>query len=171
MRTGVPHGEPLTDGAADERLTTGGTEQDHVAADDVVFGEESLRCAFGGTQHDPATGQTLADIVVGVAVHPQRDTARQERTEAIAGRAVEGDVDGAVRQAFAAIGFRHLMAQHGSDRAVGIGDLHRELHRRTRIQGLPASDDQLLIQSLVQTVILTRTAVQILVHEGRVSLM
>ena len=125
---------------------------------------------FGGTQHDPATGQALADIVVGVAVHPQRDTPRQERTEAVAGRAREGDVDGAVRQAFAAIGFRHLVAQHGSHGAVGIGDLHRELHRRARIQGLPASDDQLLIQRLVQTVVLARTAVQVLVHEGRVGL-
>ena len=35
---GVAHGEPLTDHAAQECLAAGGAEQDHVAADDVVFG-------------------------------------------------------------------------------------------------------------------------------------
>ena len=31
---------------------------------------------------DPAAGQALADVVVGVALEPQRDAARQERAEA-----------------------------------------------------------------------------------------
>ena len=54
-----------------------------------------------GADHDPAAGEALADVVVGVALEPQRDARGHERAERLAGRAGEGDVDGAVGQALA----------------------------------------------------------------------
>ena len=40
-----------------------------------------------GADDDPAAGEALADVVVGVALEPQRDAPRQERAERLAGRA------------------------------------------------------------------------------------
>ena len=56
-----------------------------------------------GPDHDPAAGQALADVVVGVALEPQRDAARQERAERLAGRPDEGQVDRVVGQPVAAV--------------------------------------------------------------------
>ncbi len=162
--------ESFADHAAQERLAAGGAEQDHVAADDVVLGDVVDRGVVRRPHHDAPAGQTLADVVVGVAVDPQRDTPGQECTEAVARRAVERDVDGAVRKTLPTIGFGDLVAEHGADRPVDVRDRGREADRRPRVQGLAALGDQLLVQRLVQPVVLTRTAVQVLVHEGRLRL-
>ena len=68
---GVADREPFADHAAQEDLPAGGAEQDHVAADDVVLGDVVLRRVVRRPHHDPATGQALADVVVGVAVDAQ----------------------------------------------------------------------------------------------------
>ena len=68
------------------------------------------------------------------------------------------------------MGFGQLMAEHGADRSVDVGDLGGEAYRGSRVESLTTLHDQLLIEGLVQSVILTRTAVQVLVHECRVRL-
>ena len=80
-------------------LAAGGAEQDDVAADDVVLGDEAFGCTQRRTQHEASTGQALADEVVGVTVQAQRHADGHERTETVAGRTGERDVDGVVRQA------------------------------------------------------------------------
>ena len=48
----------------------------------------------GGRGDDQlAAREPLADVVVGVAAHPERDPAGQERPEALPGAAVELQVD------------------------------------------------------------------------------
>ena len=53
----------------------------------------------GRPHDDPAAGEALADVVVGVALEPQGDAGRQERAEALPGRPGERVVDGAVVEA------------------------------------------------------------------------
>jgi hypothetical protein len=70
---GVAHAEPLAHHAAQEDLAAGGAVADDVAGDDLLLG---AKVALGGGPHDqPAAGQALADVVVGVAVEAQRDAA------------------------------------------------------------------------------------------------
>ena len=109
--------------AAQEGLAAGGAEQDHVAADDVLLGDVVRGRIVGRPDHQASTRQALADVVVGVAVDAQRDALGHERAEAVAGRTVERDVDGAVRKPLSAIDLGHLVAEHGADRAVDVGDL------------------------------------------------
>ena len=96
-RAGVADAEPLPDLAADEELTRRRAVRDDVAGDDVVLGDERA-CAVG-PDHDPAAGEALAEVVVGVALQPQGDAGRQERAEALPRRTRERDVDRAVGQA------------------------------------------------------------------------
>ena len=84
---GVADAEAFADLAAQEDLAARGAVADHVAGDDVVLGRE--RVGAVGPDDDAPAGQTLADVVVGVAVQAQRDAGRQERPEALAGGAVE----------------------------------------------------------------------------------
>src|SRR5690606_20512750 len=119
-RPGVADAEPLADLAAQEHLAAGGTVGEGVAGDDAVLGE--VVGAAVGTDNDPAAGQALADVVVGVALQPEGDTARDEGAEGLAGRAGEGDVDGVVGQTGAAELPGHLVAEHGADRAVDVAD-------------------------------------------------
>ena len=65
---GVAHAEPLADDAAEEDLAAGGAVQDHVAGDDVLLGDVARRRVVRRAHHEPAAGQALADVVVGVAV-------------------------------------------------------------------------------------------------------
>ena len=55
--------------------------------------------AARGIDDDAAAGETLADVVVGVAFEGQRQALRDEGAEALAGRALEGEADGVVGQA------------------------------------------------------------------------
>ena len=57
----------------------------------------------GGAHDEPAARQALADVVVGVAVEPQRDALGHEGAEALAGRAGERDLDRVVGQPVAAV--------------------------------------------------------------------
>src|SRR3954462_11805105 len=93
---GVADAEALADDAADEHLAGGGAVQDDVAGDDLLLGGE--RRVGGRPYGDPATGQSLADVVVGVADQAQRDPARDEGAERLPGRTGERDVDRVVGQ-------------------------------------------------------------------------
>ena len=76
---------------------------------------------------DLAAGQALADVIVGVAFQRQRHAARHERAEALAGRAVEVQLDRVVGQARGAVAPRHLAAGDGADDAVDVADRQRPL--------------------------------------------
>ena len=71
---------------------------------------------------EAAAREALADEVVGLAFERQRDAARQERAEALAGRAGEADADGVVGQARAAVAPGHLVAEQRPGRAIGVAD-------------------------------------------------
>ena len=68
---GVADAEPLPHVAAEEHLAGRGAVADHVARDDLLAGVEGGRPV--GPDDDPAAGETLGDVVVGVALEPQRD--------------------------------------------------------------------------------------------------
>src|SRR4029079_19367578 len=87
---GVADAEALTDDAADEQLTARRPISDDVAGDDVFFGHER-RPPIGMDADSPAA-QTLADVVVGVALESQLDARGDEGTEALPGRAAQTDL-------------------------------------------------------------------------------
>ena len=74
-RAGVAHAEPLADDAAQERLAAGRAVEDDVAGDDVLLGDEVGVRRRRRAHDEPAARQALAEVVVGVAVEPQRDAA------------------------------------------------------------------------------------------------
>ena len=74
---GVADAEALADDAAQEDLAAGGAVDDHVAGDDVLLGGE--RAPAVGAHDDAPAGEPLADVVVGVALEPQRDAAAARR--------------------------------------------------------------------------------------------
>ena len=100
VRAGVAHAEPLADAAAQEDLARR-SRRSAITLPAMIcsLGVEGRRPV--GAYDDPAARESLADVVVGVALEPQRDAARQERAERLAGRADEGEVDRAVGQALA----------------------------------------------------------------------
>src|SRR6185437_11859637 len=83
VRAGVANREPLADHTAQEGLTAGGPEQNHVAPDDVVLGDIAFRGIVGRPHHDSPTGQTLADVVVGITVDTQCNPLGHEVPEAV----------------------------------------------------------------------------------------
>ena len=105
---------------------------------------------------DPPAGQALADVVVGVALEPQGDAARQERAEGLAGGAGEGDVDGVVGQAGAGVPLGDLVAEHGADGAVDVADRQLDAHRGAVFEGVGGELDQLVVERLVEAVVLRR---------------
>ncbi len=80
-RAGVAHAEPLADDAADEALAARRAVEDHIAGDDVLFGDEIGMAVPRRSHHDPSARQALGEVVVGIALEAQRDALRYERTE------------------------------------------------------------------------------------------
>ena len=89
--------ESFGSASAEEGLAARGTVEHDVADQDVLFRHE--RAFRGRIDDDASAGESLADIVVGVPTQFQRDAVGQKRPETLAGRTVEFDVDGVVRQA------------------------------------------------------------------------
>src|SRR5699024_7545595 len=106
---GVAHAEAFPDQAAEPDLTGGGPVPDHVPGDDVVLGDPAG--VPRRVHHDPATGQTLAEVVVGVADQPERQATRDEGAEALSPGSVEGQLDGVVGQPMSGGAAGDLVAQ------------------------------------------------------------
>ena len=71
---GVADAEPLPHPAADEHLARRRAVPDDVAGDDLLVRREGRGPVRA--DHQPPAGQPLADVVVGVALEPQRHSTR-----------------------------------------------------------------------------------------------
>ncbi len=158
--TGVAHAEALADDAADVRLARRRAVQHHVPGDDVLLGRER-RVAIGA-QHEVAAREPLADVVVGVALEPQRDAVRHEGAEALPGRAAQLHVDGVVGQAHAAVALRDLGAEQRADGAVHVADRRLDVHGPTEVERGLRLLDELLVERAVEAVILLLRAEEVL---------
>src|SRR2546422_10779014 len=93
----VAHGEPLAGHAPHVGLAARRAVERDVADDDVGLGHEGR--AAGRVDDETSARQTLAPVVVGVALERERDAAGEERAEGLAGGAREMKLDSVVGQA------------------------------------------------------------------------
>ena len=77
----VAHTEALAYLAIDVQLARGGTVETGVAGNDIVFRMEVLMAAAGGQYRDASAAQTLAEVVVALALQPDVETAHGEGTK------------------------------------------------------------------------------------------
>ena len=110
--------------------------------------------ALGLAYDDAAARQSLADVVVAVAGQLDRHAARQESTEALARGADELHRNRVVGQPRMAGTPRDLAREHGAHRAVDVGDRQLDPDRLAGVERRLRRLDQLVIESLVETVIL-----------------
>ena len=101
----------------------------------------------GADDDDPAR-QALADIVVGVAEHLQRDALAQERAQGLPRRTAQPDGDVPVRQLRHAKRPRDLARQPGTDRAVGVADRIGQLHLLAAAEHCGGVLDDLRVQAV-----------------------
>ena len=87
-------------------------------------------------------------------MQPQSDAARQERAERLARRAGQRHLDGVVGQPVSAPPPGQLAAEHRADGAVHVADRQLQPDGRALGQRPLSQQDQGVIQSRVQTVIL-----------------
>ena len=121
----VPDGEPLAGPAPEEGFAAGRPVERHVAHDHVLGPRETGLRRRGDDQL--AAGESLADVVVGVAPDAERDAPGQEGPEALAGAAGELEVDRVLAEPVLAVLPRDEVAEQGADRPVPIGDRQRSL--------------------------------------------
>ena len=121
-------------------------------------GCECVRRAYD----EPSTGQALAEVVVGVAVQAQRDAARDERTERLAGRPGEQHLDRVVGQALGTEPLGHLVTEDRADRAVDVADRQLERHRRAVRERAFAQLHERLVERAIEAVVLRLGAVAVL---------
>src|SRR5262249_28959391 len=128
----VAHRESLSGQPGGVELAAGGAVEHGVSDDDVLLRREA--CSGRGTHDDPAAGEALADVVVGVALELERDSRRQERAEALACRALEAYADAVVRKARGAADAGDLPGEHRSDGAMSVLDREHDEARRSALE-------------------------------------
>ena len=158
LDAGVADTEALARHTADENFALGRTIQRDVADDHVLF-----RCKGAGRrriQDQFATAQALAEVVVGVAFEREGHALGHERTEALACTALEGDLDGVLRQAGGAALASQFSAGDGSGDAVDVADRQGRLDLFAPLNGRSAQRQQLGdVQRLVDAMVLDHLAV------------
>src|SRR5690606_23590276 len=150
--TRVAHGETLTRHTIEVGFAFQRTVEHGVAGNDVFRTEaaEIIR----GTHNDSATGKALAHVIVGFADQVQSNAVRQEGPKALAGSAVQLNMDCVVRQAFMPIAPCDFPGEHGANAAIPVTHRGNEGNRFAFFQGWLAAGDELVVQRLVQIVIL-----------------
>src|SRR3954471_1282539 len=125
LDAGVAHREALPREPAEERPAAGRAVQDRVADHHVLLGHirRVLRRAHG----QDAARETLARVVVGVAVEHQRHAAHQPAAEALPAVAARAHDDRVVRQALGPVAPRDLARQEPADTAVLVLHPHLDL--------------------------------------------
>src|SRR5262249_53183140 len=116
----VAHAEALARQAANVRLAARGAVKGNVA-DNHVF-HRAVGGLFGRVDDDLAARQTLADVIVGVAFEHHRHAVRHKRREALAGGALEVELDGVIGQTGGAVAARQLAADDRADHAVDVAN-------------------------------------------------
>ena len=116
----------------------------------TMFSSGSERGAARRIDDQPAAGESLADVIVGVAFEFQRHALGEKRAEALARRAGELEADGVVRQPRRAVPPRDFARQHGAHRAVHVADRQLDLDRRAVFDRLARVIDQLVIERLAR---------------------
>src|SRR5262249_20058248 len=106
VRAAVAAGEALARRAVEERLARGRAVQRDVAHDHVLLGHEAGPARR--VDHEASAREPLAHVVVRVAFEREREPARDERAEALAGRALEHELDRVVGQACDTVASRDL---------------------------------------------------------------
>src|SRR5690606_8975240 len=132
---------------------SGGAVADDVAGDDVLLGREAR--GPRGTHDDVAAGQPLADVVVRVALEPQRDAGGEEGAERLPRRAREGDVDRLRCEARFAVALGDLVAEHRADGALRVADRQLDDDRLAVVERRLREPDELPVEVLLELVILT----------------
>src|SRR5262249_22297278 len=98
---GIADGEALAGDAAEVAFAVDRAVEDGVADDDRFLRHEAA--VGGGTDDDASARETLADIVVGVALELEGHPVREPGAEALASGAGQLHVDGVMRQALMAV--------------------------------------------------------------------
>ena len=146
---GVAHRETLAGDAAEIALALGRAVEHGVADDDRLFRHDA---AVGGRAHDDAAAaEALADIVVAGADEIERDAARQERAERLAGGAGQLHGDGVVLQSGMAEPLGDLARQHRAGGAVDVADRQLDRHRLARVRA-PAARSSISLRSSTSSI-------------------
>src|SRR5208282_4647411 len=152
VRAAVTHRESLAGYAAEERFAAGRAVERDVADNDVVLGLEG-RC-FWRTHGDKSARQSLAAVVVRVALEMERDSGREPRTETLAGRTFEMNLDRVGRQSLRAETPRHFRRQHRADGAVHVADGKMDFDRLAMLERVLCKLDDLVVERGAEAVIL-----------------
>src|SRR6185437_7083512 len=158
LQSAVAHAEALARHAADVRLPGGRAVEGDVADDDVFLGDEGR----SGRRVDDelAAREPLADVIVRIALERERHPVRQERPEALSGRAFEMEPDGILGQPRRAPAARDRAAGDRADDAVDVADRQARLHALAALDRGPTKLEELRhIERLLESVILIDLAI------------
>lgn len=103
--TRVAHTEAFAHLSVDVQFATGGAVESCVAGNDVLFRLEVVVAPTGRQYRDASATESLAEIVVALALQLDVETANGESAKRLSGRAFELDIDGIGRQTGFAILF------------------------------------------------------------------
>ncbi len=130
----VPHGETLPREAVEEDLSRRGAVEKTVPRDPVLIGLE--RRSLRHLHDDPASGETLAKVIVGLALQHHGHTVGQEGAETLARGTPEMQFQRAVRETPAPVQTGDAVAENGADGTVHIADAHLDPRGFRRENGL-----------------------------------
>src|SRR5438552_18958270 len=94
-RAGIAHREAFAGHAVEVSLAAGGAVKRDVAGDDIFLRHETR--SLGRIDDQFAAGESLAAVIVSVALQSERDAFGQKCPEALSGRSREMELEGVFR--------------------------------------------------------------------------
>jgi hypothetical protein len=150
--TGVTNSETLSSHTAEVASTASSTVQTGVTDNDVLLGLESS--AAGRVDNETTTGQTLTDVVVGITLELQGNTRGEVSTEGLTSGALDVSMDGVLGQASFSVATTDLVREGSTETTVSVDHIALDAARQALLQSKLRLENQLVVETSVQLVVL-----------------
>jgi hypothetical protein len=150
--TGVTDSETLSSNTAEVASTTSSTVQTGVTDNDVLLSLESSTARR--VDNETTTGQTLADVVVGITLKLQGNTRGEVSTEGLTSGTLDVSMDGVLGQTSLSVAATDLVGKGGTETTVSIDNITLDAAGKTLLKSKFRLEDQLIVETSVQLVVL-----------------
>jgi hypothetical protein len=165
--TRVTDSETLSSNTTEVASTAGSTVQTGVTNNDVLLGLESS--ATRRVDNEATAGQTLTDVVIGITLKLQGNTRGEESTKGLTSRTLDVGVDGVLGQTSLAVPATDLVGKGGTKTTVSVDNIALDAAGEALLQGKLRLEDQLVVETSVQLVVLLADVVGSNTRAERVS--
>mmetsp|Transcript_25687 Transcript_25687/g.55269 ORF Transcript_25687/g.55269 Transcript_25687/m.55269 type:complete len:298 (-) Transcript_25687:4002-4895(-) len=153
--TRVPHAKAFASLTAEECLARGGSIETNISDNNVIFRDKSIiNDLLGGEYSNFTSRESLPSVIIGIALHRHCNSLSKGECKRLTSMTLHLDLDCVIRQTLLPKTLGDFVREHGTTRAVQIGNVLLEHYGGSILKRLPRLFDKDIVLRLVEAMVL-----------------